>query len=145
MATPEQERFLAQFRFEGPGKRVKSRVRNVMALVGLVQVLVAAVTLVFVLFCREVLCRHGVDPSREWPFLAWFLVLYVPPLVAMTIAGVLMTKLFTRLKWLSPEEGRDLKWYGSSGGFPPSCWEPHDDLQPNTPESQNQGDAKEEP
>ncbi len=140
MATPEQERFLAQYRFEGPGKRVKPRVRSLMALVGLGQFLVFNGTLALVFFIH-VLHGAGNDPKEDWPPLLIVLLFYVSPIVTMIIARLLMMRLLLRFKLLSPEEGRDLKWY-SDRHFPPSCWEPHDDLQ-TTPESLEKGETHE--
>lgn len=134
MATPEQERFLAQYRFQGPGKRVKPRVRSLMALVGLGQFLVAAGTLAFVFFCVHVLHWFGNDLKENGPFLVVVLLFYGSPIATMTIARLLMIRLLVLFKLLSLEEGRDLKWY-SGKHFPPSCWERHDDLQTSSPDS----------
>jgi hypothetical protein len=141
MATPEQERFLAQYRFQGPGKRVKPRVRSLMALVGLGQFLVFTGTLALGLFCVHALHGVGNDLKKNGPSLLVVLLFYTSPIVTMTITRLLMIRLLLRFKLLSPEEGRDLKWY-SDKHFPPSCWEPHDDLQ-TTPESLEKGETHE--
>lgn len=134
MATPEQERFLAQYRFQGPGKRVKPRVRRVVALFSLALMLLLILSLIclFVLFgCLE---RRQVTILQHWQ--AQTLTLLLVPLLVSFLGRIFLSRIFVWIGWLSPEEGRDVTWMVNT--YPPSCWEPHDDLQTNTPEPPEQ-------
>ena len=126
MATPEQARFLAQFRFQGPGKRVKPRVRSARNLITLVGFLAVYAALACVIGGVVLLRKLGLDVMERWP--AACLLYYFVPLLAMLVASMLMLKFVVRRKWVTPQEGNEILSHRRLKHLPPCCWEPYNDV-----------------
>lgn len=119
--SSEREQFRKQlaWKLDGRGKRVKPRVRLVVWLFGSILLVASVLPFVaaFVIIDFFNLCGNNSAFGDQI-----FLYAVILVFILNAVGRLLLPEFFLWLRWLTPEEARDIRWM--VGRYPASCWEP---------------------